>query len=338
MPKPKPTEPKPRDVNADWTKGTWDVTKPDGTPVQTLDEYAQVLGMSRRAAAFKVLSLPSGQAAPKALRQEAVDEQEAALKEIGLDGSVDLERREAPGAADEREQLGSPAPTPPGSPAPTPLPDTAPGQPNQPPAQETKARPQPGDGDGADPESPAEDATDDGGPGVQTKGQTPLYVTAPDGLTPRCTVCRQPEHLAADCPYVDAFTAPPGAEPGDGEDGDGPDPESPAEDATEAPAPAPAGDGDGPDAENAAEDAVETKGFPAEQTCKFCDQQATQRLVWADGRAYIPACDDCEDQARQVIEVDNADEVVRVLPVETKGIRLDSADVDALLAGLDVQD
>src|SRR3954463_5739885 len=33
------------------------------------------------------------------------------------------------------------------------------------------------------------------------------------------------------------------------------------------------------------------KGYPANQKCKYGDEPATKRVVWADGRAYVPVCD-----------------------------------------------
>lgn len=33
------------------------------------------------------------------------------------------------------------------------------------------------------------------------------------------------------------------------------------------------------------------KGFPSTQKCKYGDEPATKRVVWADGRAYVPVCD-----------------------------------------------
>lgn len=33
------------------------------------------------------------------------------------------------------------------------------------------------------------------------------------------------------------------------------------------------------------------RGFPGTQKCKYGDEPATKRVVWADGRAYVPVCD-----------------------------------------------
>lgn len=54
------------------------------------------------------------------------------------------------------------------------------------------------------------------------------------------------------------------------------------------------------------------KGFPKTQKCEYCDDQATQRLLWAEGMAYIPTCDQHDSDGRHQIEVTNKDEVVSV--------------------------
>jgi ribosomal protein S18 acetylase RimI-like enzyme len=52
--------------------------------------------------------------------------------------------------------------------------------------------------------------------------------------------------------------------------------------------------------------------LPKTQKCEFCKEQATKRLLWAEGMAYIPVCDEHEPKGRNVIEKDNKDEVVGV--------------------------
>lgn len=52
------------------------------------------------------------------------------------------------------------------------------------------------------------------------------------------------------------------------------------------------------------------------QKCKFCDSAATKSLIWADGRAYIPCCDEHEDKARSKIEDDNDDSVTYVRKID----------------------
>lgn len=54
------------------------------------------------------------------------------------------------------------------------------------------------------------------------------------------------------------------------------------------------------------------------QKCKFCDDSATKSLIWADGRAYMPVCDDHEDKGRDRIEGKKlGDEVVYVRKIDT---------------------
>ena len=63
------------------------------------------------------------------------------------------------------------------------------------------------------------------------------------------------------------------------------------------------------------------KGLPRTQKCSYCDDRATKRLLWAEGMAYIPACDAHEKDARHQIEVTNKDEVVGVKPIEKASTR-----------------
>jgi 2'-5' RNA ligase len=60
----------------------------------------------------------------------------------------------------------------------------------------------------------------------------------------------------------------------------------------------------------------EAKALPKTQKCRYCDQQATKRLMWAEGMAYIAVCDDHEADGREKIEVDNSDEVTDVVAIE----------------------
>jgi hypothetical protein len=50
-------------------------------------------------------------------------------------------------------------------------------------------------------------------------------------------------------------------------------------------------------------------GYPENEKCKYCDEQATHRLLWAEAKAYIPACQKHRSKARHRIEVVNNDEV-----------------------------
>ena len=51
---------------------------------------------------------------------------------------------------------------------------------------------------------------------------------------------------------------------------------------------------------------------PKTQKCKYCKEQATKEVIWADGRAYVPVCDKHEEKAIKVIIVDNHDEVLKI--------------------------
>lgn len=74
--------------------------------------------------------------------------------------------------------------------------------------------------------------------------------------------------------------------------------------------------------------AAMAKALPTTQTCKFGDEKADRRVIWADGRAYIPTCSEHEAEARRVIEEENDDEVVRVDVIEEKRHR--GVDLSAL--------
>lgn len=63
------------------------------------------------------------------------------------------------------------------------------------------------------------------------------------------------------------------------------------------------------------------RGLPKTQKCEYCDDQATKRLLWAEGMAYIPTCEKHETDGRHQIEVTNKDEVVGVKPIEKASAR-----------------
>lgn len=46
--------------------------------------------------------------------------------------------------------------------------------------------------------------------------------------------------------------------------------------------------------------------------CKYCDEPATKRIIWADGRAKIETCDKHVATAKETIEDEQHDEVVRI--------------------------
>lgn len=52
------------------------------------------------------------------------------------------------------------------------------------------------------------------------------------------------------------------------------------------------------------------------QPCKYCGSKATRSLIWAEGRAYIPVCDEHESKARaQIVDV-NEDEITYVRKID----------------------
>jgi len=61
---------------------------------------------------------------------------------------------------------------------------------------------------------------------------------------------------------------------------------------------------------------LERKG--GREHCNYCDKYATKRVLWAEGMAYIPTCDGCENRAHAAIEREG-DEVSGVKPLEYKG-------------------
>ena len=52
------------------------------------------------------------------------------------------------------------------------------------------------------------------------------------------------------------------------------------------------------------------------KSCKYCKNAPTKKVIWADGRAYIPVCDDHIKKARDVVEKDNNDKVEEVINYE----------------------
>jgi hypothetical protein len=68
------------------------------------------------------------------------------------------------------------------------------------------------------------------------------------------------------------------------------------------------------------ESVVLVEGNPTKpQKCKYGDHPATKSLLWAEGHAYVPVCDDHEADGRHRIEVENRDEVLRVIPIREAG-------------------
>lgn len=114
-------EPTADNENEDWIRtASWDVRFPDGTPVDTLDGLATVLGTDRDTAAQRVLDLPFGEAAPEAIKTEAqaVRDGTAPGGEPGAaDGTTPPDPNAAPAAGDKPDGTppipGAPVTTPP---------------------------------------------------------------------------------------------------------------------------------------------------------------------------------------------------------------------------------
>lgn len=59
-------------------------------------------------------------------------------------------------------------------------------------------------------------------------------------------------------------------------------------------------------------DEGETKDFPKNQKCKYCDSPATKRTIHAEGMAYVPTCDEHVKKAELAV---GKSEVVRVMGI-----------------------
>ena len=78
---------------------------------------------------------------------------------------------------------------------------------------------------------------------------------------------------------------------------------------------------------------TEEKKFPKTQKCKYCAEQATKRIVYAEGRAYIPVCDGHvqkgKDAAAHItpdgsVDPSNIDRVVDIKSLATPEQRLEN--------------
>lgn len=66
------------------------------------------------------------------------------------------------------------------------------------------------------------------------------------------------------------------------------------------------------------------RGLPKTQKCNWCADQATKRVIWAEGRAYIPSCEGCLDRTKRHIERQGDDVVaIRSIPqVKSRAVDL----------------
>lgn len=60
------------DDTEDQFKRSWDFTRPDGSPIDTLDELEQMTGRDAKDLARDLVRLPFGKAAPPLLIEEAL--------------------------------------------------------------------------------------------------------------------------------------------------------------------------------------------------------------------------------------------------------------------------
>ena len=68
------------------------------------------------------------------------------------------------------------------------------------------------------------------------------------------------------------------------------------------------------------------KGMPKTETCGMdgCKEQATKRVIWADGRAYQPCCDGHVDAMKKYLTEKNTDaEIVGVRDIKAAGVDTD---------------
>lgn len=74
---------------------------------------------------------------------------------------------------------------------------------------------------------------------------------------------------------------------------------------------------------------TETKDLPKTQKCKYCDAQATKRVIHSEGRAYVPACDTHLGKAKdaaanctpgKVHDPSNIDRVDEIKSLELKAL------------------
>lgn len=49
--------------------------------------------------------------------------------------------------------------------------------------------------------------------------------------------------------------------------------------------------------------------------CNFCKKDATQKLIWADGRGQVAICDDHEQAARDKVSENEHPEIIGTEPL-----------------------
>lgn len=71
----------------------------------------------------------------------------------------------------------------------------------------------------------------------------------------------------------------------------------------------------GPEPKGGAIESIVEGKISEPQQCKYCQNPATKAYIWADGRAYIPACEKHREMAKKRIEKTNRDKVTAVRPI-----------------------
>jgi F like protein len=68
--------------------------------------------------------------------------------------------------------------------------------------------------------------------------------------------------------------------------------------------------------------------------CAYCKKPATKAVIWADGRAYIPVCDEHLAKARHRVTVTNHDEVTAVRGIGEHALVIGWAELETLVAAV----
>ncbi|TET67577.1 MAG: hypothetical protein E3J56_12710 [Candidatus Aminicenantes bacterium] len=58
--------------------------------------------------------------------------------------------------------------------------------------------------------------------------------------------------------------------------------------------------------------------FERPHKCKYCDIFGIWAVIWAEGRAFIPVCEEHKEKAIHKIEVENKDKVEKIIPLPEK--------------------
>ena len=66
--------------------------------------------------------------------------------------------------------------------------------------------------------------------------------------------------------------------------------------------------------------AIEGKALPETQKCKYCERQAVERVIHAEGSAYVPVCGEHRSTAIRAVGGTNA--VANIQPIEAKDLKI----------------